>query len=142
MAIVSKHNIFICRIFLALFILANSGFTAVVRQCTMKSSHAMECCAKDAGHGTSKNRSGEVAIVGNPADCHFSSLAGGLANLSAVVEKESRTHSAGTSSPAPLFLRSIFSDAPSRSSLQSLPIHSHFSPFFGEKCILNSTFLI
>jgi hypothetical protein len=142
MIIASKHSALIGRIFLTLFIVANSGFTTVVRQCTMKSSQAMECCANTNSQNSSKHQNGELVLVGTAADCHSSSIAGGLANVSAVVEKENRIHSAKTLLIAPFYCGSLFSEVFSKSSLNSLPLSSPLFPLFGEKCVLNSTFLI
>src|SRR3990172_1456273 len=98
MKFIPRHMILSGRILAILFILANSGFTAVLRQCTMKSDAPMECCGdsnqsnKSACDGT-QNQAG-LRLVESQFSCHTTTLAGGIASTSALLQKESARQNA------------------------------------------------
>jgi hypothetical protein len=146
MILSSKHIALAARVFVILFVAANSGFTAVIQQCTMQPVHTMDCCAAPGGHNSSSQNGspfqGETTVVGVSSECHSSTVVGGLVNLSALVEKENTIHPRVIVSSTPLFWEPTLFDSHSTQSVQFSTPALAFSPWSVEKCVLNSTFLI
>jgi len=146
MILSSKHIIRAARVFVILFLAANSGFTAVIRQCTMAPIQAMDCCAassdRDGSPLKGSHSQGETAFTGVASDCHLSTVVGGLANVTALVEKDNSIRTASIVSPNPLLSDPTSFDSHSSQSVQFATPSLAFSPSSVEKCVLNSTFLI
>ncbi len=141
-----KHIVRATRLLITLFIVANSGFTTVIRQCTMEPAHSMECCAASGEYDSSPQKGsyprGETTVIGVAPQCHLSTVVGGLANVPALLEKEHPARSASVVSSTPLFCNPIFFVTNSKQSAQFFNLLPVFSPRSVEKCVLNSTFLI
>ncbi len=146
MIILSKHIVLTTRLLVALFIVANSGFTTVIRQCAMEPSHPMDCCA---GSGERHNTPiagphphGDATVAGVLPDCSISTIVGGLANAPALLEKENTIHSSKIFASIPLSKLLTFFNTITKQSIRSSDPSLSFSPLSAEKCVLNSTFLI
>ncbi len=142
----SKHIGRAVWVFVILFVAANSGFTAVIRQCTMEPIQTMDCCAASSDRAGSplkgSHSQGETTFTGAVSDCHISTIVGGLANDSALFEKENSIRTASIATQSPLLSSPTSLDFQSAQSAQcSIPALA-FSPSSAEKCVLNSTFLI
>jgi hypothetical protein len=149
MQFLNRHILAIGRLFLALFFVANSGFTIVQRYCTMAHENHGEACTDD-NDGCSAatcNDEGVPPPATAPAitenmSCHVVSIGGGLPSDTTNVEKESSARHIS----APLLLapipdlgviihvdRSLHHLSPA---FANVPLHSV------ETYVLNSTFLI
>jgi|SRR5208283_2399629 len=146
MILLAKHIVHATRLLVILFILANSGFTTVIRQCTMETAHPMDCCA-----GSSENESmpinkphsqGETSVVGILPNCISSTVVGGLANVSALLEKEDTIHSSKIITSIPQSEQPAFFNTITKHFFPFSNQHLAFFPLSAEKCVLNSTFLI
>lgn len=139
---IARHTIAFGRLFTLLFFLASSGFTTIMRICTME---ACECpdTSGTSDHNACPNEQAPASVasmfIQNVNDCH-NAVVGGVAVVQALVEKDSRAQnvevlSAITStfvSPASSNTSSCFSYSYSES----------VSPPSVEKYVLNETFLI
>ena len=149
MQFLNRHILAIGRLFLALFFVANSGFTVVQRYCTMAQENHGITCADDNDGCSAATCSDEgvpqpataPAITDNMS-CHVVSIGGGLPSDPTIVEKESSARHIS----APLLLapvsdlgviiqvdRSLHLFSPA---FANVPLHSV------ETYVLNSTFLI
>ena len=134
------------RILAILFILANSGFTAVLRQCTMKSDAPMECCGdsnqsnKSACDGT-QNQAG-LRLVESQFSCHTTTLAGGIASTSALLQKESARQNAKGNELCAQHQPHTTSTSAFDHSTNPAHFAATLSPPSVEKCVLNKIFLI
>jgi len=142
----TKHIVLATRLLVILFIVANSGFTAVIRQCTMEPAHRMDCCAGSGETKSSPNagshNQGEATIAGVLPDCIISTVVGGISNSPALLEKENTIHSSKIITPIPLFAQPAFFNTIIKQSFHSPNRHLVLLPLSAEKCVLNSTFLI
>ncbi|MGA7159554.1 MAG: hypothetical protein WBZ48_01040 [Bacteroidota bacterium] len=135
-----KHSILAGRLLVVLFVLANSGFTAVIRQCTMISDQPMDCCS-NASDKENVPQTG-ATLAGVFPECHISTIVGGLTNTVAFFEKENVSHSSKFITLFPLLQELRFSNTLTAELLYSSNLSPSFFPRSAEKCILNSTFLI
>jgi hypothetical protein len=146
MILSAKHIVLTTRLFVVLFIVANSGFTAVIHQCTMEPSHPMDCCAASGERNgtpiTGPRSQGEASVVGVLPDCSLSTVVGGLANAPALLEKENTIHSSKIITSIPLSEQPAFFNTITKQPFHSSGPSLTFSPLSAEKCVLNSTFLI
>ncbi len=142
----SQHTIIAGRILAVLFVIANSGFTTVLRQCTMKSDGPMECCSvpekSDAASRDAIQKNANSLSIVSQFSCHTTTLVGGIANTLALLQKDSAKQNARENELcAQLQLRTAIT-----STLDHSTNPAHFavilSPPSVEKCILNSSFLI
>ena len=146
MIIFSKHIVLTTRLLVALFIAANSGFTTVIRQCTMEPTHPMDCCAVSGErHNTpisAPHAQGEATVVRVLPDCIISTVVGGLANAPALLDKENTVHSSKIITSVPPSEQPAFFNTITKQSFHFSDPSLTFSPLSAEKCVLNSTFLI
>jgi hypothetical protein len=146
MILSAKHIVLTTRLLVALFIVANSGFTTVIRQCTMEPAHPMDCCAASGErHNTpigGPRPQGEATVAGVLPDCSISTVVGGLANAPALLDKENTVHSSKIITSIPLSELPAFFNTITKRSFHSSDPSLTFSPHSTEKCVLNSTFLI
>lgn len=134
------------RVLAILFILANSGFTAVLRQCTMKSDAPMECCSgsKESDEATcdgSQNQAG-LRLIESQFSCHSTTLAGGIASTSAFLQKESAKQTAMGNELCSQHQQYTTSTSAVGHSTNPAYFAATLSPPSVEKCVLNSSFLI
>jgi hypothetical protein len=146
MILSAKHIVLTTRLFVVLFIAANSGFTTVIRQCTMEPAHPMDCCAGSGERNSTPisgpRSQGESTVIGVLPDCSISTVVGGLANAPALLEKENTIHSSKIITSIPLSEQPAFFNTITKQSFHSSDPSLTFSPLLAEKCVLNSTFLI
>ena len=142
----SQHTIIAGRVLAVLFVVANSGFTTVLRQCTMKSDAPIECCNvpgrsdPSSSDGIQKNASSPSIV--NQFSCHTTTIVGGIASTSALLQKEfSKQIANGSDLSAQLQPRATFTSAFDLIT-NSARFAATLSPPSVEKCILNSSFLI
>ena len=145
MSYFARHIRAACGVFVVVFLLTNSGFTAVVHFCTMTSSSSPACCSpSQAANNPSKSTrtdSSELAIRAPLSDCHTTSVVGGLSDRPAVIQKANQSSS--DKSILTLVLQStqhqrLFSTASFRNGICFLDT----PPPSVEKCILLGSFLI
>ena len=145
MSFFARHKRLAGGVAAALFLLTNSGFTAVVHYCTMKTSSSPACCLpSDDANNSPKERTGhstEMEIDAPQSECHTTSVVGGLSDRLALAEKVNSLHLAKTNSVLiPLSFQ--FADTPgaypSRISICLLDA----TPPSVEECILYSSFRI
>lgn len=134
------------RILAILFILANSGFTAVLRQCTMKSEAPMECCSgsKESDEATcdgTQNQAG-LRVIESQFSCHTTTLVGGIASTSALLQKESARQSTMGNELCAQHQQHTTSTSAVDHSTNPAYFAATLSPPSVEKCVLNSSFLI
>ena len=138
MIILSKHIVLTTRLFVILFIVANAGFTTVIRQCTMEPSHPMDCCAASGERNSTPisgpRSQGEATVIGVLPDCSISTVVGGLANTPALLEKENTIHSSKIITSIPLSEQPAFL-IPLPSSLSTPPILLWLSPRFRRRSV-------
>jgi hypothetical protein len=146
MILFAKHIVLATWLLVILFIVANSGFTTVIRQCTMKPAHPMDCCAGSGeGNGMPINgprAQGEATVAGVFPDCSISTIVGGLANAPALLEKENTIHSSKIITSIPQSEQPAFFNTITKQFFPFSNQHLAFFPLSAEKCVLNSTFLI
>jgi len=137
------------RLFLALFFVANSGFTVAQRYCTMAHERHGEACADDNDgcsaatcNGEGVPQSATAAAITDNMSCHVVNVDGGLPSDPTIVEKESSARHIS----APLLLAPVPDLGVNIQVDSSLHL---FSPAFAnvplhsvETYVLNSTFLI
>jgi hypothetical protein len=146
MKIFTPHMILSGRILAILFILANSGFTAVLRQCTMKSDAPMECCSipekSDAASRDAVQKNATSPSIVSQFGCHTTTLVGGIASTSALLQKESAGQNAKASEFCAQLQQNTIITPTLDHSTNPAQLASNFSPPSVEKCVLNSSFLI
>jgi hypothetical protein len=146
MTLFAKHIVLATRLLVILFIVANSGFTTVIRQCAMEPAHPMDCCAGSGERNSmpinGPHSQGEATIAGVPPDCNVSTVVGGLANATAFLEKENTIHSSKIITSVPQSEQPAFFNTITKQSFHSSNPSLAFFPLSAEKCVLNSTFLI
>jgi hypothetical protein len=142
----SQHTIIAGRILAILFVLANSGFTTVLRQCTMKSDAPMECCSIPE-KSDATNRDAVQKDVNSPSivgqfSCHTITIVGGIASTNALLQRESSNQNSNANACCNHLQQStlfkIYTTYPGILSYFSATI----SPPTVEKRVLNSSFLI
>ena len=142
----TKHIVLATRLLVILFIVANSGFTAVIRQCTMEPAHPMDCCAASGERNSAPisgpRSQGEATVIGVLPDCSVSTVVGGLAIAPALLEKENTIHSSKIITSIPLSEQPAFFNTITKQPFHSSGPSLTFSPLSAEKCVLNSIFLI
>ena len=90
-----RHTILITRLLLVVLLLTSSGFTTVMRQCTMmaETSGQMDCCmptrAADESHASGSTSPANASIT--QIDCHIATMIGGLPTTSGIIEKNSHS---------------------------------------------------
>jgi hypothetical protein len=142
----SQHIIVLGRLLAVMFVLANSGFTTVLRQCTMKSDAPMECCSipekSDAASRDAIQKNATSPSTVSQFGCHTTTLVGGIASTSALLQKESAKQNAKANE----FCAQHQQNTTSTSDVDHSTNPAHFaatlSPPSVEKCVLNSSFLI
>ncbi len=146
MILFAKHIVLATWLLVILFIMANSGFTTVIRQCTMETADPMDCCAGSSeGNGmpiSGPRAQGEATVAGVLPDCSISTIVGGLANAPALLEKENTIHSSKIFISIPPSEQPAFFNTITKQSFHSSNPSLTFSLLSAEKCVLNSTFLI
>lgn len=126
-----------------MFLVATSGFTAILHICAMEASEYCDTSgASDHDACTNEQLPLPVAdtSIHNVDYCHINAVVGGFAIVQALVEKDSKTknvevlslHTSTFVSPAPGYTPSCFNYSYSES----------VSPPSVEKYVLNATFLI
>ncbi len=143
MKLFTKNTIYIGRVVAFLFFIASSGFTTILHICTMEAS---ACCdtsgASDhqACPNPEKSFPGSGASIQNANECHINAVAGGLAAIQALLEKDIKAQNVDILS----VLNSTFvSLAPSTNTSSFTYSYSEsVSPPSVEKYVLNETFLI
>jgi hypothetical protein len=149
MQLLNRHILVIGRLLLALFFMANSGFTVVQRYCTMaQENHGVTCADDNDGCSDATcNDDGVPQPATAPAitdnlSCHALSIGGGLPSDPTIVEKESSARHIN----APLLLAPVPDlgiNIQVDSSLHHLlPAFAHVPLHSVETYVLNSTFLI
>jgi hypothetical protein len=142
----SKHTIIAGRILAILFVLANSGFTTVLRQCTMKSDAPMECCnipeKSDAASRDAVQKNANSPSIVSQFSCHTTTLVGGIASTSALLQKESARQNAKANEFCAQHQQSTTSTSDVDHSTNPAHFAATLSPPSVEKCVLNSSFLI
>lgn len=146
-----KHIVVVGRFLIVLFVLANSGFTAVLHQCAMggdqsaRSNQTIECCSTSSENSRSacevSQATPSLSIV-NLFTCHTNTVVGGLVGTSALLEKEIKTQLSKLGEwSGHLAQQTVFKPIINQSfTLAYFAINT--SPPSVEKCVLNSSFLI
>ncbi len=128
-------------IFLAFFFLTSSGFTVVVRHCTMAA--VPECCADMQENAACSDRATTAgqSIHAAAITCYTNTVVSSLNTTPATVEKSLALKIFNNSSPTLFSGSQLFSNSPA---LHSFTTHfpQHTSPPSVEKRILLSSFLI
>ena len=134
------------RILAILFVIANSGFTTVLRECTMKSDAPMECCSlpqnTNSDCGDAVQSDAHSLPILSQFSCHTTTIVGGIVSIDALLQRElSIQKSIANASFNHLQPSTFFkSYTPHLEILFYFP--STISPPQVEKCLLNSTLLI
>lgn len=144
-----RHSNILTSIFAVLFFLANSGFTVAILECTMKSDSAdMACCRAEKNEMAAfcpmmhHDDVASAAKTDGDKSCHKIFVAGGLQDVSSVLQKEMTPKIAKgdlTVLPAPT---NVVAPTLSQSSFADLSSASHVLPSRVQTYVLNSTFLI
>ncbi len=142
----SQHTIIAGRILAVLFVLANSGFTTVLRQCMMKSDATMECCSipekSDAASHDAVQKNANSSSIVSQVSCQTITIVGGIASTNALLQRVSSSHD----SKANACCNHLQHSTLFKISTTDFGILSYFSatisPPSVEKCVLNSSFLI
>lgn len=136
------------RLFVGLFLLANSGFTVVLQQCTMEnnqSNQVMECCSisNEGGNPAREVQQATLSLAtGSQLSCHTTTIVGGLVGTSALLEKESKVQLSKLGEwSGNLLQQTVFKPISNHSSTLNY-FALDVSPPSVEKCVLNSSFLI
>lgn len=149
MQVLNRHILVIGRLLLALFFVANSGFTVVQRYCTMAHEKHGEACANDNDGCSAATcndervpQSATAPSITDNMSCHVVSVGGGLPSDPTIVEKESSARHVS----APLLLAPV-PDLIVYSQDDSSPHHlpaasANVLPHSVETYVLNATFLI
>jgi hypothetical protein len=144
-----RHILVIGRLFVALFIVANSGFTVVQRYCTMAiEKHGVACADDNDGSSASTcndegiPRSATAPAITDNTSCHVVSVGGGLPGDPTIFEKESSARNISVPllhAPVSDLIVCIQDD----SSPHHFPaVSTHVLTHSVETYVLNSTFLI
>lgn len=141
-----RHMILSGRILAILFILANSGFTAVLRQCTMKSIAPMECCggsdqSNESTCDGTQNQAG-LRLVESQFSCHTTTLVGGIATTFALLQKELTKQNIKTNEMCGRYQQNTICTNTLYHSTNPAQVTATLSPPSVEKYVLNETFLI
>ncbi len=145
MSFFTRHKRLAAGIAAAVFLLANSGFTAVVHYCAMKTSSSPACCLPfDNANIPTKEKNGypsELTIRAPKSDCHTTSVIGGLSDRLALVEKANSLHLTKTNF---VFIPQSLQPPhpPGAQSSRAGICLLEATPPSVEKCILLSAFLI
>ena len=137
---------FLLFLILTIFVLTNSGFTAIIRQCTMTSPKDMTCCDSSGDQNQTTANEGrtqsESTLSLTQTDCHISILVGGLTFAPALLEKNNPVLTSKAiacivshEEQGPLCTFDVTSALVPNSAATIAP-----PPV--EKCVLNSSFLI
>ena len=90
-----KHTVLITRLLLVVLLLTSSGFTTVLRECTMMNdaSGPMDCCMPSRTNDESRANSSTSPATTSIAqiDCHIATIVGGLPATSGIIEKNSNS---------------------------------------------------
>lgn len=145
-----QHIIVIGRLLIVLFVLANSGFTAVLHQCAMggdqsAQSQPVECCSIPSENSRSACEVPQAtpsSSIVSQFTCHTNTVVGGLVGTSALLEKQSKTQ--------PSKLGEWSGNLAQQTVFKPIINHSFTLAYFAvdisppsvEKCVLNSSFLI
>ena len=143
-----KHIFGVIYLVLALFVLANSGFTLVLYQCTMCDlTDTAPCCTPSEQCGSEcrpdaeANRAGDATLGQGTMTCMVMTAIGGVPADPANVEKNSRTEQISRPDLAPALSDGIMIPVPSSTTSSLLPL-SPLSPPQVAKYVLNETFRI
>ncbi len=136
------------RLFVGLFLLASSGFTAVLQQCTMESGQSrrfMECCSSSDESNLTECEVPQTTpslAFGSQFTCHTNTVVGGLAGTSALLEKKGKIQlSKLVEWSGNVLQQTVFKPISNHSSTLNY-FALNVSPPSVEKCVLNSSFLI
>ncbi len=107
MHVMTKKIRFLSRAFLALFVIANSGFTVVLERCTMaENTDSMQCCCgmdpgmcSDACGDTEGSVMKHGPVVEDSLPCRVVAVAGGLQDQPIILEQESTARHLVKSNP-------------------------------------------
>lgn len=138
----TRHSVTLGRVLVAALLLANAGYTTILSTCTMG---AAECCNGTTGHRQCDmplEPAGGQASLQDAFQCHATTVAGGLNDIQALVEKHMKQLL-----PVGEFIATVVCGdramAAYASKINSLTSSSHHvSPPPVEKYVLNETFLI
>ena len=138
----THHVRLVSALLLALFLLANAGFTSVANTCTM-SHKECSCCADDCDAATTLQdlQSGQRTIlVAQP--CHVVTVVGGLTIEPTTLEKTDLVHRITSAILLlPSLDNSVFIPHPLRIQFAISNDQAETASSV-DKCVLNSTFLI
>jgi hypothetical protein len=146
-----KHIVVVGRLLVVLFVLANSGFTAVLHQCAMggeqsaQSNQTIECCSTSSENSRSACEVPQAtpsSSIVNQFTCHTNTVVGGLAGTSALLEKESKTQLSKLGEWSGNLAQEIVFKPIINHSFTLAHFAINTSPPSVEKCVLNSSFLI
>jgi hypothetical protein len=140
---IAGHTIAFGRVFTLVFLLASSGFTAILHICAMEASECSDTCGAS-DHDACPNTQLPLPVAGisihNVDDCHTNAVVDGFAVVQALVEKDS---SAQKVEVFYLLTSTFVSPTPSNtSSWFNYSYLERVSPPSVEKYVLNSTLLI
>jgi hypothetical protein len=149
MQILNRHILWVGRLFLVLFFVANAGFTVVERYCTMALENHGDACTDDddacsaatCDHKEAPQSANAPAIMDNML-CHVVSIVGGLQSNPTIVEKESNARTISVHllvAPVPDLTVCLQVD---RSPRLFSAASANVLPRSVETYVLNSTFLI
>jgi hypothetical protein len=146
-----QRTIIAGRILAVLFVLANSGFTAVLHQCAMESKQAapsdqsMECCDtpdRDNDAACEVSQGPSSAPHGIHFTCHTSTIVGGMPSTSALLSEQSKTQLSKFGEWSANFPQHAVSRPIINRSFTLDYFAINATPPSVEKCVLNSSFLI
>jgi CBS domain containing-hemolysin-like protein len=148
MKLFTRNSVLFSRLFVGLFLAANSGFTAVLQECTMESNEShqvMECCSisnESSNPAREVQQTAPFLATGSQLSCHTTTVVGGLVGTSALLEKESKVQLSKLGEwSGNLLLQTVFKPISNHSSTLNY-FALDVSPPSVEKCVLNSSFLI
>ncbi len=150
MNLINRHSPGFGRFFLALFLLANSGFTVVLYHCAITDEMCGTSCCKGTDCCTASScevKSGQQAPVA-PAfslyhPCQTAAVAGGYQTGPTVLEKQFNGERIIKSDllPASVF-QTVIGNPANPAAFRTVSVASNVSPSSVETYVLNSTFLI
>jgi hypothetical protein len=140
---IARHTKAFGRVFTLVFLLASSGFTAILQICALE---ACECCDTSAGldHDIWQDMQLPQSVPGmsihNVDDCHINARVDDFAVVQALLEKDSNAQKVKVLSVlAPTFVSTALSNTSSWFNCSHLET---ISPPSVEKYVLNATLLI
>jgi hypothetical protein len=146
MWLIDKHSTWAGRILVVMLFIANSGFTAILHQCTMDTA---ECCdaSRTSDHHACQDEDSVPAPITGPSvtsafECHINSVAGGLSVAPAVTEKNAINQVSKLDVVALVGYLDVATLAQSISSTLLHAFSTNASPPSVEKNILTATLLI